>query len=572
MAKPTNATPQLDLHKELHNAVSNVKMFGAVGNGSADDTAAIQAAIDDAVGGAMSGTTPTPTRQGLNGTGSVYLPQGIYKITAPLVIRGIQGLRFWGAGSAATFIRVSGTLTQAIQMLGANTLDMRGFRIDGAGGYAGTGHVTSAITWDWTAAETVTSSYRSTFKDIWIVDLDFKYGWAIGKLSGNADVSNGRWEHCQVGGNFVPGDATTTQWQAGFYLGNGTAGNVLDFYFHACQVWSQRYGYYIDNVANVAVTNGSASNIETFVYKVGPGEVLLRDMRLEDGWRLAESGGGAAWSSHLSVRGLNWAQTLHSASDGRIIKWQYPGTVEVANSTFNYDGFAGTILKIYCNVNPGNGRINVSLRNVSLYSNNAPNGPQQHLEVTASTVVRAAFEGVTTTTNTGSWNATHPFTVITWNTNNDVNVGDTRATGETGTDQTSFVRIAHAGDATGGGAAFAWTDGTSDKWWFYKVASSDILFLRDQINARMHATYTPGNSVTAAITELNSELKLLGPLNHDGTTVGFYGHTPSAQPAAYTVTNPTTDRGLNVTADTLAQVAQVLGTLIADLQTQGLIG
>lgn len=58
----------------------------------------------------------------------------------------------------------------------------------------------------------------------------------------------------------------------------------------------------------------------------------------------------------------------------------------------------------------------------------------------------------------------------------------------------------------------------------------------------------------------------------DGTGIGFFNHAPSAQPAAYTVTNPTTDRGLNVTGDTLAQVAQVLGTLIADLQTLGLVG
>jgi hypothetical protein len=40
---------------------------------------------------------------------------------------------------------------------------------------------------------------------------------------------------------------------------------------------------------------------------------------------------------------------------------------------------------------------------------------------------------------------------------------------------------------------------------------------------------------------------------------------------SYTVTNPATDRALNVTADTLPQVAAVLGTLIADLQAQGII-
>lgn len=40
---------------------------------------------------------------------------------------------------------------------------------------------------------------------------------------------------------------------------------------------------------------------------------------------------------------------------------------------------------------------------------------------------------------------------------------------------------------------------------------------------------------------------------------------------AYSVTNPTTDRALNVTGDTLTQVAAVLGTLIADLQTAGVL-
>lgn len=44
------------------------------------------------------------------------------------------------------------------------------------------------------------------------------------------------------------------------------------------------------------------------------------------------------------------------------------------------------------------------------------------------------------------------------------------------------------------------------------------------------------------------------------------------QSSAYTVTNPTTDRALNVTADTLPQVAEVLGTLIADLQAAGILG
>lgn len=54
-------------------------------------------------------------------------------------------------------------------------------------------------------------------------------------------------------------------------------------------------------------------------------------------------------------------------------------------------------------------------------------------------------------------------------------------------------------------------------------------------------------------------------------TLGFFGATPVARPAAYTVTNASTDRALNVSADTTAQVAAVLGTLIADLQSLGLL-
>lgn len=46
----------------------NVKAYGAAGNGTTDDTAAIQAAIDAA------------------GAGEVYFPRGVYRITAPLVV------------------------------------------------------------------------------------------------------------------------------------------------------------------------------------------------------------------------------------------------------------------------------------------------------------------------------------------------------------------------------------------------------------------------------------------------------------------------------------------------------
>lgn len=54
--------------------------------------------------------------------------------------------------------------------------------------------------------------------------------------------------------------------------------------------------------------------------------------------------------------------------------------------------------------------------------------------------------------------------------------------------------------------------------------------------------------------------------------LGFHGVTPVALSAAYTVTNDSTDRTYDANATTLDEIADVLGTLIADLQAKGLIG
>ena len=81
----------MSLTKATYSMISgapvNVFDFGAVGNGTTDDTAAIQAAVNSA--NALGG-------------GTVYLPQGDYKITAPITI--YSNIRFIGAGGQSTKI------------------------------------------------------------------------------------------------------------------------------------------------------------------------------------------------------------------------------------------------------------------------------------------------------------------------------------------------------------------------------------------------------------------------------------------------------------------------------------
>ncbi len=90
---------------KLRDSVS-VKDFGAVGNGVADDTAAIQSAIN---------TVLTPTGGGL------YFPKGTYKITAKLVIPFSTGWRIFGESREGTRIKQFSSNTRIFSFETENT-------------------------------------------------------------------------------------------------------------------------------------------------------------------------------------------------------------------------------------------------------------------------------------------------------------------------------------------------------------------------------------------------------------------------------------------------------------------
>ncbi len=72
--------------------------------------------------------------------------------------------------------------------------------------------------------------------------------------------------------------------------------------------------------------------------------------------------------------------------------------------------------------------------------------------------------------------------------------------------------------------------------------------------------------------QVNGAVEVDGDLNHDGSGVGFYGTAPVAQSSAYTPTNDSTDRSFDANATSVDELADVLATLITDLQATGLIG
>lgn len=102
-----SALPLYSVDQEGH---KNLKHFGVVGDGRADDTAAIQRAID-------------------SGLGSIHFPKGVYRITKPLVIEldrtgftslhgvGVATIRMEGPGPAVKFVgtHVSGSASSGFK-------------------------------------------------------------------------------------------------------------------------------------------------------------------------------------------------------------------------------------------------------------------------------------------------------------------------------------------------------------------------------------------------------------------------------------------------------------------------
>jgi hypothetical protein len=91
--------PVTDILYDKGGAVYNVKAYGAVGDGVADDTAAIQAAITAATLQISNNSATAVSAKG----SIVYFPMGIYKITSTLHLS--SGVSIRGAGMRTTQLR-----------------------------------------------------------------------------------------------------------------------------------------------------------------------------------------------------------------------------------------------------------------------------------------------------------------------------------------------------------------------------------------------------------------------------------------------------------------------------------
>ena len=303
-------------------AVNVQRDFGAVGDGVADDSAAIQAAINYCLGGTPEeGATVNRIARA-----RLYLPPGTYKTTvAPRVIS-TSGFEMFGTSPYASTIKVSGARTFGIELDGLRSCYIHDLRINGTHGVGSTDTVRDALALNWTTIANRSTSHV-VIERILVHELKYTNGITVGFDSPTRQVDDIWIYNCTVNGQWTVGE--TTWWQTGFQSGNGTHGNVLNHNYHSCASAINRYSCYA-NCVNVTWIGGDVGHAEVDFRHNGSSTLAVNGLRSEVSQRLYESNGGASFASSASISNILFSCT-GIAADGQFIRINYGGSYFLQN-------------------------------------------------------------------------------------------------------------------------------------------------------------------------------------------------------------------------------------------------
>jgi Pectate lyase superfamily protein len=301
----------------VRNMIINVKTdFHAKGDGIANDGPAIQAAIDAATGNANPATTNRRP------TAAVYLPAGVYKSRASILIRSVQGFHLFGDGPDLTQIRVAegANLPSLLEIDGAADGIFEGFTLSTADSGGGTDFVDKMLYLHWSGlgGPAARSTSNNNFRDITIIGGHFRTGFAVG--SEVADKGNqcdaSIFQHCLVSGSLPKNLAPPSQpphWrdaplgvlQNGWEIGNGTHANNINHFLYGCSWTFVRFGLRL-NASNAMLYGSQPAGAQVDINISGAAHPIVIDgMRSELSGALIDHGGGEA-DCHVSLRNINW--------------------------------------------------------------------------------------------------------------------------------------------------------------------------------------------------------------------------------------------------------------------------
>lgn len=115
-----------------------------------------------------------------------------------------------------------------------------------------------------------------------------------------------------------------------------------------------------------------------------------------------------------------------------------------------------------------------------------------------------------------------------------------------------------------------------DDNWLALGSNDDWRWQYDSTNTRIELTDGTNDVLRVddgtTTVDFQGSITISNDLDHDGSNIGFFGTAPTSQTNAYSTSNVTTDRSFNADSTTTDELADVLGTLISDLQGYGLLG
>lgn len=295
---------------------------GAVGDGKADDTAALQAAIDNATAGFRGRT--------------VCVPAGDYRITRTVLIADVMGFRLLGDGGATRFVWAGNDASPLLRLTSVQDAEFRGFQI-----VASDAQPLDVAVHVITGANTRLVSRHNTFVGVRVdgVTGGVRKGFQIG--GGGVDANNDFHSFENV--------AVVNYSDVAYSLENT---QIYGIVFRNCLFEAGvrgRVGVATSRSAgkggSFAWLGGGGGGNEIADFSLGDpnnGAVAITQAIFESSARFLQTNGPSGASSLVVIDGVRWAGD-RLASDGVAIDFRFPGPLSIRNSRI---GDSGRALKI----------------------------------------------------------------------------------------------------------------------------------------------------------------------------------------------------------------------------------
>ena len=289
--------------------VVNVKNYGAIGNGIADDRAVVQAAIDAAFGPA---NAPHGTNSSLNK--ALFFPSGLYKCSDELVLTKVKRGRIFGSVSSFLKLADGSTNKKLLRVNGCEDTMFENFGLDLRGCTSCVG-----LDLDWDNVGSVGLSHN-TFRKIGAGASDHTTsctGFRIAN-SGNGGAGNSFWncisEFIDVGFHVVGANAFSQTFQG---ICGGSESNIC---------WKVDGG----SIGTITGVSNAGTNIQTDIQINNASTISVQGVRSEASWFVELNASGAK----ALIAGAGFGSTGHTGPQQNIK--MAPGTTLILDVVNTY--------------------------------------------------------------------------------------------------------------------------------------------------------------------------------------------------------------------------------------------